>query len=138
VEIFASAFDSWADKYSDLFTTEVFGLLMGLLERNAIATVAVAGSDDDPVLAEGLGLYKNISVINHSCYPNAALLKQPGDLDDRTSVITIRDIKAGEEVVISYIDEDAPRLERQSQLKDYGFVCKCEACLSEDLQMELF
>jgi len=34
----------------------------------------------------------------------------------------------GEELCISYIEEDAPFTERQDALRDYGFVCDCVKC----------
>jgi hypothetical protein len=38
---------------------------------------------------------------------------------------------AGEEVTISYIDEELPLVERRAALQDYGFVCACERCERE-------
>ena len=41
----------------------------------------------------------------------------------------IRDIKKGEELCISYIDEDADYQVRQEQLRDhYLFACICPKC----------
>lgn len=42
----------------------------------------------------------------------------------------LRDIKKGEELTISYIDENLPYETRQRQLKElYYFECKCPKCL---------
>jgi hypothetical protein len=38
---------------------------------------------------------------------------------------------AGEEVTISYIDEELPLGERKAALADYGFVCRCARCEKE-------
>lgn len=43
----------------------------------------------------------------------------------------MRPIKAGEEITISYVDEDAPLEERQDALLEYGFVCDCPKCSAE-------
>lgn len=36
------------------------------------------------------------------------------------------------QVTISYIDEDLPYEERQAQLADYGFKCRCPKCSEEE------
>jgi len=85
---------------------------------------------------EGLGLYSYLPLLNHSCNPNAAPLKQPQDQDDRTSVIAIRDINPGEEISISYIDESVSLEDRKEQLLDFGFDCQCEKCIEENAMNE--
>ena len=51
---------------------------------------------------------------------------------DGAAVLTAkRGIRAGEEIVISYIDEDAALADRQEALRDYGFTCRCPRCLAE-------
>ena len=41
-----------------------------------------------------------------------------------------RDIKAGDELVVSYLSPDSSFAERRVQLAAYGFVCKCPACVN--------
>lgn len=41
-----------------------------------------------------------------------------------------RPIRKGEEITISYIDEEAPLEERREALRDYGFVCRCARCVA--------
>ena len=41
-----------------------------------------------------------------------------------------RPILKGQEITISYIDEDATVDERQAALEDYGFVCRCVRCVA--------
>jgi hypothetical protein len=36
------------------------------------------------------------------------------------------------QVTVSYIDEDLPFEDRQALLADYGFKCRCNACLEQD------
>lgn len=51
---------------------------------------------------------------------------------DGAAVVTARGpIKQGQEITISYIDEDAPFGERREMLRDYGFLCDCARCAAE-------
>ncbi|GFR39660.1 hypothetical protein Agub_g131 [Astrephomene gubernaculifera] len=69
------------------------------------------------------------SCINHSCDPNCTAACDTGD---RTvTVLAQRDIPAGEEITLSYIDVSLPYKQRQAQLADYGFVCRCSRCTAE-------
>jgi len=76
----------------------------------------------DPI---GVAFDGVISHLNHSCSPNIILV-----LDKRTvSLRSLRDIAAGEELTISYIDNTNPSWYRQQELrKRYFFNCHCEAC----------
>lgn len=64
------------------------------------------------------------SCLNHSCVPNVALVKSSGDIDGRVVVRTLRDIRPGEELAISYIDEALPYEERREELQEYHFLCR--------------
>ena len=77
---------------------------------------------------EGSAFYALQSCINHSCDPNAHAMKGPEDEDGCAVVLAKRDIAAGEEVTISYIDEALSFEERQAALRDYGFQCRCSRC----------
>ncbi|EFJ45026.1 SET and zf-MYND domain-containing protein [Volvox carteri f. nagariensis] len=69
------------------------------------------------------------SCINHSCDPNCTAVCDTGD---RTvTVLAQRDIAAGEEITLSYIDVTLPYKERQAALRDYGFVCRCTRCVAD-------
>jgi len=72
------------------------------------------------------GLFLTASRINHSCVPNA-----DHSYDDKSgykSVFANRDIHAGEEITISYINHYNSRALRQMELRTWGFVCRCPAC----------
>ena len=43
-------------------------------------------------------------------------------------------IAAGEELLISYVDEELPLEARRAQLLPYGFLCQCSRCLDEERQ----
>lgn len=48
--------------------------------------------------------------------------------------LALRDVAAGEELTISYIDEEEAGLEeRRRALGEYGFTCRCERCETEEL-----
>ena len=53
------------------------------------------------------------------------------------SVIAMRDIAAGEQLTISYIDASIRDVEHRARLlNNYGFTCGCGRCVSERDSME--
>ncbi|RYY82997.1 SET domain-containing protein-lysine N-methyltransferase [archaeon] len=74
------------------------------------------------------GLFLEASVFNHSCQPNAIHTF----VQDTMVITAARDIQAGEEVLVSYIDLALPRCVRQAELLAYGFVCDCVRCWSAE------
>ncbi|KAG2493087.1 hypothetical protein HYH03_008750 [Edaphochlamys debaryana] len=144
----------------EVLRLEVYGSIVGLFELNNLG-VAVAspvedyflavdemeeGPDKEPVAkltqplldaldaeyaasAEATAFLALQSCINHSCDPACTAACDTGD---RTAtVLAQRDIKAGEEITLSYIDVSLSYRERQAELRDYGFVCRCERCKAE-------
>jgi len=80
---------------------------------------------------EGSGLYLLHSCLNHSCEPNAICV-----FPHNSSVVEVtacRDIKAGEEINLCYLDDAEEDFEsRQDTLKAfYLFKCACERCKTE-------
>ncbi|KAJ6466295.1 hypothetical protein C8R45DRAFT_485048 [Mycena sanguinolenta] len=69
---------------------------------------------------------KDISRLNHSCSPNTDRVFDLPSLSFR--LYAVRDIPAGEELTLSYVEVDVPTAERQKSLKPYGFTCTCAAC----------
>ena len=81
---------------------------------------------------DGTGLCDTVSWINHSCDPNAALLKGPHESTGQVSVQALSPIGVGEEVTIAYIDVDQPVGRRAKILHTrYGFDCRCPKCAAE-------
>lgn len=78
--------------------------------------------------ASGILFDPLLAMANHSCNPNASL-----DCVGRTVHLSaLRDIEEGEQVFISYIDEDLPVDERKAMLRErYFFDCGCERCARE-------
>lgn len=72
-------------------------------------------------------VYDQISRLNHSCRPNAAYTFY--DASFSMGVHAVRDIAAGEEILISYVLLCHPYEERKAQLAPYGIDCKCDACV---------
>ncbi|CAN6292193.1 unnamed protein product [Urochloa humidicola] len=92
----------------------------------------------DPELRPlGTGLYPVISIINHSCVPNAVLI-----FDGRTAYVrALQPIGKDEEVSISYIETAAVTKKRQNDLKQYFFTCSCPRCVKvseEDALLESY
>lgn len=107
-----------------------------ILRVNAFSgyTVAIDGifgqssfsEDDDKQFQKELHLVT--SYFNHSCLPNVIKLGK----DNLAVCKAILPIKKGEQLFISYIDDetfDMTEKERNDQLEwIYGFRCKCELC----------
>jgi len=78
----------------------------------------------------GIGLFASVARLNHSCAPNLKV-----DFLANSSCIqavTLRPIAPGEELCISYIEQEMPVQQRRKQLLEYGFHCICERCIAED------
>merc|ERR1719510_1719707 len=82
---------------------------------------------------EGSGLYAKQSTINHSCAPNA-IVQFPFN-NHELVVNAAKDISAGEEILIAYIDECQLERSRHSRTKvlreNYLFNCDCSKCLAQ-------
>ncbi|KAK6918896.1 SET domain [Dillenia turbinata] len=77
---------------------------------------------DYSVCCQGSAFYPLQSCMNHSCSPNARAFKREEDRDGQATIIATRPIHTGEEVTISYIDENLLFEERQALLADYVIV----------------
>jgi hypothetical protein len=97
--------------------------LFGILQTNSFTMVTAAY---DPI---GVALHPDLGYLNHSCEYNATVrFGRYGNAE----VVPIRPIKAEEEILISYVDELLPYIERQAELKDrYFFICQCRRCKRE-------
>lgn len=78
----------------------------------------------------GNGCYLFSSLLNHSCAPNIKRL----NVDDKVVIIVSRTIAKGEQLFDSYRPNfnNQSKAQRQDALmKDYGFICDCEACAND-------
>ncbi|KAM7270747.1 hypothetical protein ACFE04_029961 [Oxalis oulophora] len=145
-----------------LFSLEIYGHIIGMFELNNLDLVVAspvqdyflfiddlphpqkeeamkisgpfldALGDEYSVCCQGSAFYPLQSCMNHSCRPNGKAFKREEDRDGQATIICDRPIRKGEEVTLSYIDEDLPFEERQALLADYGFKCKCPKCVEEE------
>ncbi|XP_043544872.1 SET and MYND domain-containing protein 5 isoform X1 [Chiloscyllium plagiosum] len=88
---------------------------------------------------EGSGLYVLQSCCNHSCDPNAETSFPENNF--LLHLTALRDIKAGEEVCITYLDccqRDRSRHTRHRILREnYLFVCSCPKCVAQATDPDL-
>ncbi|XP_058451730.1 histone-lysine N-trimethyltransferase SMYD5 [Malaya genurostris] len=128
-----SSFADWVRKVTNLEMNEI--------QRESLTTMIDTLYDKlDEVVGsflnnEGSALYVRQSKINHSCSPNAEC-RFPHS-NNVLSLTTIRDIDAGQEICISYLDECALERSRHSRQKmlseNYLFYCQCDKC---EIQIE--
>lgn len=81
------------------------------------------------------GFFHRLSVINHSCSPNAQAYFDP--VHHRHQVQLVRDVKAGDQIFVSYISGiDFPRARRHAEIlaKGHDFVCDCALCTSQEAE----
>ncbi len=105
-----------------------------LVNRIKINGFSIADGEN---IAIGIGVFSMPSFMNHSCRPNTVQTFLYGQNHCPPSLfLTARnDIRAGEEVQISYVDNSCPRHIRRRRLEcDYFFHCDCDAC--EDTELE--
>uniref|UniRef100_A0A7J8BAS5 [histone H3]-lysine(4) N-trimethyltransferase n=1 Tax=Rousettus aegyptiacus TaxID=9407 RepID=A0A7J8BAS5_ROUAE len=82
----------------------------------------------------GVGLYPSVSLLNHSCDPNCSIVFNGPHLLLRA----VRDIEAGEELTICYLDVLMTSEERRKQLRDqYCFECDCSRCQTRDKDADM-
>ena len=74
----------------------------------------------------GTALFEAASLLNHSCEPNLGVALSPGA---HLSLFASRDVAAGEELTISYVDAGLDVDTRRRALRHgYGFECRCARC----------
>lgn len=70
---------------------------------------------------------------NHDCAPNASATIGP---EGALVMTALRDVAAGDEVLISYVDARLPLDERRRTLAEhYGFDCRCARCHDEQRKL---
>ncbi|KAK5581182.1 hypothetical protein RB653_001212 [Dictyostelium firmibasis] len=92
------------------------------LENNKLPTISI----------KGVGLYRVINSINHSCEPNVfcSFSKNNHSMTIYPSKIPL---KKGQEINISYINENLAYTQRQKLLKEnYSFNCSCKKCKNKE------
>lgn len=103
-------------------------LLTCLLDLTGEMYDMVEESLEEDSSCEGTGYYAIQSCANHSCKPNAGICCPSSN---ECCLTAKQKIRKGEEISISYIDEESSFEERQKALQDYGFKCTCKLCIPE-------
>jgi hypothetical protein len=97
------------------FNFDVFLKYIAMMKRNSFTD------------KNGIYLFKKLSFVNHSCIPNAKMIVDKGI----GKLITLRKIKKGEEIKVSYVYTKMDVLNKLKNLERYGFLCKCKKCKSK-------
>lgn len=97
--------------------------------RTLAAAVAVMQFNAFQLQEPGaLGLYERTSMIAHSCCPSASFALSERD---ELIVTALKSMKAGEEITISYLEQDCllqSTPQRRQRLEGWLFTCHCERC----------
>lgn len=93
----------------------------------------VKPSAGQPGRAFASGLFPHLALFNHSCTPNCGILYPPtaDNQQPRIKLVALRQIEAGEELTIGYVDPYAPG-RRESLRKNFFFDCVCSFCVDGD------
>jgi hypothetical protein len=81
-------------------------------------------------LESGAGIFPHAARFNHNCNPNACFTWNSAI--GKETIHAMNDIKAGDEITISYCDMIHDKSLRAWELKHYGFVCDCRACAEDE------
>eukprot|EP01062_Namystynia_karyoxenos_P011244 TRINITY_DN14015_c0_g3_i1.p1 TRINITY_DN14015_c0_g3~~TRINITY_DN14015_c0_g3_i1.p1 ORF type:complete len:539 (+),score=146.58 TRINITY_DN14015_c0_g3_i1:87-1703(+) len=72
------------------------------------------------------------SFFNHDCDPNVTHLSLAGKESHVVMFKTLRPVKKGEQLTISYVEDTQTVWHRRERLRaSYGFLCACQRCLRE-------
>ncbi|KAH9965901.1 hypothetical protein BC827DRAFT_777388 [Russula dissimulans] len=140
----------------DFVTDERYTVLIGKMAYNAYGISHSGGRDDKPpptarpedveltrtpngtARQVGAGFYAVSSYISHSCDPSAHPTFPHGNSE--MHLVATRDIKAGDEITVSYVDasvrdcEDvvqARNRRRKELARGWRFACQCDRCVRE-------
>ncbi|KAA0714484.1 Histone-lysine N-methyltransferase SMYD1 [Triplophysa tibetana] len=121
--------DFWP-RSSKQHTVDSISHILGVINCNGFMM-----SDQRGLQAVGVGLFPNLCLINHDCWPNCTVILNNGKIE----LHALGKISPGEELNVSYVDylnlsEDRRRLLKQQ----YFFDCTCEHCTNktkDDLKM---
>ena len=91
--------------------------------------------EDDMIILKNyaVGVLPTMSLLNHSCDPNAVLVTSGAF--GKSAIVTVRRVREGEQLLISYGphygDCQGTSSRRETLEIAYGFMCKCNACLHD-------
>ncbi|XP_074546798.1 histone-lysine N-methyltransferase SMYD1a [Halichoeres trimaculatus] len=95
-------------------------------------------SDQRGLQAVGVGLFPNLCLVNHDCWPNCTVILNNGNQSALSSALhsqrrielrAMEKISEGQELTVSYVDFLNLSADRQKKLKEhFHFECSCEHC----------
>ncbi|TPX64232.1 hypothetical protein SpCBS45565_g06056 [Spizellomyces sp. 'palustris'] len=100
--------------------------MIDLLCRFSCNSISVS---DGELVNIGVGVFPVLSLVNHSCSPNAAIIFN----GESATLRAIKNIQVEEEICQSYMEISEPRYVRRKELREiYFFDCCCSLCLRYD------
>ncbi|KAF9356528.1 hypothetical protein BGX34_009881 [Mortierella sp. NVP85] len=144
MELVKKALGSNIPGIDEFITEERFLLMKGRLLYNlyGVSTSLGANADVEPLPLmhrsvrdapiTGVGFYRVSSYLMHSCEPNVKIVFS--EHDHKASLVTTREVKAGDELVIGYIHNGSLSTEdrRLELFTKYRFRCMCPMCETTD------
>ncbi|KAG8591151.1 hypothetical protein GDO81_000063, partial [Engystomops pustulosus] len=116
VQTFLDYWPSQSKQYGMQYISHLFGV---------ISCNGFTLSDQRGLQAVGVGIFPNLCLVNHDCWPNCTVIFNNGKIEIRA----LGKINKGEELSVSYVDFLNLSEERRLQLKkQYYFDCTCEHC----------
>ncbi|XP_043836535.1 histone-lysine N-methyltransferase SMYD1 isoform X1 [Dromiciops gliroides] len=129
VDSFLNFWPSQSQQFSMQYISHIFGVI----NCNAFTL-----SDQRGLQAVGVGIFPNLCLVNHDCWPNCTVIFNNGNHEAvksmfhtqmRIELRALGKISEGEELTVSYVDFLNISQERKKQLKkQYYFDCTCEHC----------
>uniref|UniRef100_A0A8H8CJ56 SET domain-containing protein n=1 Tax=Psilocybe cubensis TaxID=181762 RepID=A0A8H8CJ56_PSICU len=122
-------FASITDKLRDCLSTSAEARAIMARDHGNVFGIWDMTTEDEGSEMLGWGAYVFGSYFNHDCAPNLKKFRNGRAIQ----FYSLRDIRAGEELCISYVDETNPSvLERARMLgADWFFDCRCARCVQE-------
>uniref|UniRef100_A0A8D2J0F3 [histone H3]-lysine(4) N-trimethyltransferase n=1 Tax=Varanus komodoensis TaxID=61221 RepID=A0A8D2J0F3_VARKO len=115
---------------SKQFGMQYISHILGVINCNGFTL-----SDQRGLQAVGVGIFPNLCLVNHDCWPNCTVIFNNGKIELRA----LGKISVGEELTVSYIDFLNISEDRKLLLKkQYYFDCTCEYCqkgIKDDLML---
>ena len=119
----------WQEHDRKRMDLAAFDFLCALLLNNMFF-MSSSGVEDSTQRWNHCVLYHFPSFINHSCSPNTDYSINPGSGGPHIQLSARQNIAPSSQITISYVDSTANKTARQTALKQYGFQCRCERCVS--------
>ncbi|KAJ3972130.1 hypothetical protein EV361DRAFT_907327 [Lentinula raphanica] len=160
LKLLTAVLDSAMPGLDALATEERYATLLGKMAFNAYGVFYDGGRDDKPATNDrpedtertrtplgtsrqiGSAVYTVSSYLAHSCEPTARPSFDAGT--SQLHLIALRDLKAGEELTVSYVDTtqhegesvvDCRRRRRMELARGWKFACPCERCEREGKEL---